>query len=228
MASYDPPNGYISGTYNPTYYNNLNSSSTGISADESNTFTALQYCTATMPDSTDSSTIIPTTAWVQSALPTTAYNPIIYTSTTSNTNTWTFTLPSTNPVTFGYAFDWYFTPYISGGYSFPMNAYLSATESYPWFNTSEVGYSYGTSISTSVDISLFSIKGIGVSGMVQNGNNVQYVGYAWQISDSLGTNSVTITPQSTTVNNAYSTQVTFTLESSIPYGVKLTIFPKVF
>lgn len=113
MSVYPAPTTYQGSIFNPTLwvlgetidintdYLNANylqyPNSQGIE-----TFTYQPLCSATQPASTDSSTKIPTTAWVQSALSNIS-NTFTISSAGSSTNTWTFTIPNS----YGRAFNFY-------------------------------------------------------------------------------------------------------------------------
>ena len=165
MASYNPPsNGYFpeSSIYNSSYYI-MPSTNTGgnVSTDESNTFTALQYCSATQPNVTDNSTIMPNTSWVQnviSSIPPNQYDPLIYIIPNNNTTrtAFTFTLPASNafPPPLGYVFEWYFTP----ATTCPMYAYIDSTQTNDCFEPSQVGYSFGNNATdATVNLNLYCV-----------------------------------------------------------------------
>ena len=80
-----------------------NNATGGININGQLTVSGQIYNTATQPAPTNSSTIVPTTAWVQSAI--SYYLPTIYTLTsTASTNNWTFPLIDTYGNAFSFVF----------------------------------------------------------------------------------------------------------------------------
>ena len=67
-APYPAPIQTNGSIYNSDDYANSTDGTTSVSTNESNVFTQLQYCSSAEPLATDTSTVIPTTQWVQGAI----------------------------------------------------------------------------------------------------------------------------------------------------------------
>jgi len=187
------------------------------------TFTYQPLCSATQPASTDSSTKIPTTAWVQSVI-SNPINTFTITSAGSSTNTWTFTIPNS----YGKVFNFYLYTNATPATSIKNNA---GTTSINYGAITASGtFAYATGFMIYQPYSATSNTQITYcAGFQQNYTYTAGGGaylptitgqagqtFSWSIvSNSVGENQGTCPP---TASSGFTTQYTLTTASSLIYA----------
>jgi hypothetical protein len=143
---------------------------------------------------------------------------------------YTFTLPvgwtGTNNINpYGLFFNWWI---VQGNNTTLGNGYIGSNASYDWFLPTDMGYSYGSNRSTSVNIHVGLAGGIGFCNVVQpldaGGNSITCPAFIKQFE--YGTNPiVSIVPLLSVANNVPTYTITFTYTTAVAYSAMLFIQP---
>jgi hypothetical protein len=147
-----------------------------------------------------------------------------------NQNVYTFTIPTGNytnntiPPT-GEVFNWWI---VQGQNTYLGNGYIGSNASFNWFLPSDLGYSFGSNRSTSVDINVGLATGLGICNIVQpldsGGSSIVCPMFIQQ--QYYGTNPiVSIAPLLSVANNVPTFTITFTFTTPVFYGAMLYIQP---
>jgi hypothetical protein len=148
----------------------------------------------------------------------------------SNQNVYTFTIPTGNntnggvPPT-GQIFNWWL---VQGQNTYLGNGYIGNNGSFNWFLPSDIGYSFGSNRSTSVDINVSMVSGVGICNIVQpfdaGGSPIVCPAFIKQFE--YGTNPlVSIAPLLSVASNVPTYTITFTFTTAVFYGAMLYIQP---